>query len=114
MAKLILSLAGEYVEEYKLLQETTRIGRRPHNEIAVDHLAISGEHAWCGKKNHQYVLQDLDSTNGTTVNGQRVTRHLLQDGDQVRIGKHIFRFCLDNKATFAPTPAKPFEKKPCC
>ncbi|KPC54133.1 FHA domain-containing protein [Amantichitinum ursilacus] len=110
MAKLILSLAGEYVEEYKLVQESTRIGRRPHNDIQVDHLAVSGEHAVVRQKGQHYVLNDLDSTNGVTVNGQRVSRHVLQDGDQIRIGKHIFRFCVDNKATFAPASAKPFEK----
>ena len=110
MAKLILSLAGEYIEEFKLAQETTRIGRRPHNDIQVDHLAISGEHAVLRLKSGHYVLQDLESTNGTTVNSLRVTRHTLKDGDQVRIGKHVFRFCVDNKATFAPAPNKGFEQ----
>lgn len=110
MAKLILSLAGEYIEEFRLTQDVTRIGRRPHNDIQVDHLAISGEHAVLRLKGNQYVLQDLDSTNGTTVNGQRVSRHMLKDNDQLRIGKHVFRFCVDNKATFAPAPNKGFEQ----
>ncbi|GGP28209.1 FHA domain-containing protein [Silvimonas amylolytica] len=102
MAKLILSLSGNYINEFQLKPDVTRIGRRPHNEIQVDHLSISGEHALIRCMRGEYVIEDQRSTNGTAVNGQRIVQCKLNDGDQIRIGKHVFTFHTSNAA---PRPA---------
>ena len=100
MAKLILSLDGTVLREITLVKERTSIGRRPHNDIQIDNLAISGEHALLLSDLDDVFLQDLDSTNGTTVNGQPVIKQLLADGDVIGLGKYRLKY-------FAETPRLP-------
>jgi pSer/pThr/pTyr-binding forkhead associated (FHA) protein len=92
MAKLILSLDGQVLGEFALDKERMTIGRRPGNDIRIDNLAVSGEHATVTTILNDSFLQDLDSTNGTLVNGQPIKKHVLQDGDEVQIGKHMLRY----------------------
>ncbi|MDR3428838.1 MULTISPECIES: FHA domain-containing protein [Silvimonas] len=103
MAKLILSLSGNYINEFKLKPDVTRIGRRPHNEIQVDHLSISGEHALIRLMGGEYIIEDQRSTNGTSVNGQRIVQYKLKDGDQIRIGKHVFTFRVSDAVARPPS-----------
>ena len=70
MAKLILSLDGQLIKEFTLSKERTTIGRKPHNDIQIDNLAVSGEHAVIMTILNDSFLEDLGSTNGTLVNGQ--------------------------------------------
>ena len=69
MAKLILSLDGQVLREVPLDKERVTIGRKPHNDIPIENLAVSGEHACIVTILNDSFLEDLGSTNGTLVNG---------------------------------------------
>lgn len=105
--KLILSLSGEVLKEIELDQEITTIGRKAVNDIHLDNLAVSGTHAKILLLGGDCFLEDLESTNGTYVNGDRVTKHALKDGDKIAIGKHEFLY--QNEAA-ASDEEEDFEK----
>ena len=92
MAKLILSMETTMLKEVPLTKERTTIGRKPHNDIQIDNLAISGEHAVVITILNDSFLEDLGSTNGTFVNGQSVKKHFLQNGDTIELGKYRLKF----------------------
>src|SRR5258707_14422541 len=100
MAKLILSVDGQVLKEFALSKERTLIGRKPHNDIRTDNLAVSGEHAAIITILNDSFIEDLGSTNGTMVNGKPVKKHFLQNNDVVEIGKHKLKYFND-----APTAA---------
>src|SRR5262245_61942079 len=108
MAKLILSLDGMVIREYPLSKERTTLGRKPHNDIVIDNLAISGEHAMIMTILNDSFLEDLGSTNGTLVNGQPIKKHFLQNNDVVELGKYKLKYVAEATATHA-SPAE-FEK----
>ncbi len=87
-AKLILSLNGTVLKEYPLNKERISIGRKPTNDIAIDNLAVSGEHALVETFQSDSFLEDLNSTNGVIVNGVEIKRHFLQHNDVIEIGRH--------------------------
>lgn len=95
MPRLVLSLDGVVLREVTLTKDRTTIGRRSHNDIVIDNLAVSGEHAVMIANGEDTYLEDLGSTNGTTVNGQPIKKHLLQSGDTVEIGKYRLRYQVD-------------------
>lgn len=95
MAKLILSMDGLVLKEIALTKERTTIGRKPHNDIQIDNLAISGEHAAIVTILSDSFLEDLNSTNGTYVNGQPVKKHFLKDNDVVELGKYRLKFVCE-------------------
>ncbi len=107
MAKLILTLDGVMLKEYTLTKERTTIGRKAHNDIPIDNLAVSGEHAAIVTILNDSFLEDLGSTNGTLVNGQPIKKHFLQNGDVIEIGKYKLKYV--NEAT-STTTAADFEK----
>jgi pSer/pThr/pTyr-binding forkhead associated (FHA) protein len=107
MAKLILSMDGLVLKELPLLKERTTIGRKPHNDIQIDNLAISGEHAVIVTILNDSFLEDMNSTNGTYVNGQPIKKHFLQNNDVVELGKYRLKYINEVPAT-APQPD--FEK----
>ena len=92
MAKLILSMENTMLKEIPLTKERTTIGRKPHNDIQIDNLAISGEHAVVITILNDSFLEDLGSTNGTFVNGQSVKKHFLQNGDVIELGKYLLKY----------------------
>lgn len=92
MAKLILSLDDNFISEYLLDKARTSIGRRPSNDIHIDNLAVSGEHAAILQVGDDYYMEDLASTNGTIVNDAIVERHLLQHADLIEIGKYTLKY----------------------
>jgi hypothetical protein len=108
MAKLILSLDGMVIREYPLTKERTTLGRKPHNDIVIDNLAISGEHAMIMTILNDSFLEDLGSTNGTLVNGQPIKKHFLQNNDVVELGKYKLKYVSEAVAAQA-SPAD-FEK----
>lgn len=91
-AKLILSMDGAVLQEYVLGKERMTIGRKPHNDIVIDNLAVSGEHAAVVTILNDSFLEDLDSTNGVMVNGVAVKKHFLQNNDLIEIGKYKLRY----------------------
>ena len=95
MAKLILSMDGLVLKEITLDRERTTIGRKPHNDIQIDNLAISGEHAVIVTLLDDSFLEDLNSTNGTYVNGQSIKKHCLQNGDVIELGKYRLKYFND-------------------
>ena len=101
MAKLILSLDGQLIKEFALSKERTTIGRKPHNDIQIDNLAVSGEHAIIMTILNDSFLEDLGSTNGTLVNGQPVKKHFLQSGDTVEIGKYKLKYMNEAPASMS-------------
>jgi hypothetical protein len=108
MAKLILSLDGQLIKEFTLSKERTTIGRKPHNDIQIDNLAVSGEHAIIMTILNDSFLEDLGSTNGTLVNGLPVKKHFLQSNDTVEIGKYKLKYMNEapasmNQAEFEKT-----------
>ena len=93
MAKLIISVDGQVLDEVELVKERTTIGRKPHNDVRIENLAVSGEHAAIVSIANDCILEDLGSTNGTTVNGTRIgTPASLASGDVVGIGAMTWRF----------------------
>ena len=92
MAKLILSMDGLVLKEIPLTKERTTIGRKPHNDIQIDNLAVSGEHAVIVTILNDSFLEDLGSTNGTVVNGNAIKKHFLQNNDVIELGKYKLKF----------------------
>jgi pSer/pThr/pTyr-binding forkhead associated (FHA) protein len=108
MAKLILSMDGLVLKEITLTKERTTIGRKPHNDIQIDNLAVSGEHAVIVTILQDSFLEDLGSTNGTVVNGQPVKKHFLQSNDVIELGKYKLKYV--NEAPAGQAKAADFEK----
>ncbi|MFZ2387347.1 MAG: FHA domain-containing protein [Polaromonas sp.] len=92
MPKMIVSLDGVVMKEVQLTKDRTSLGRRPYNDIVIDNLAVSGEHAVLQLSGHEVYIEDLNSTNGTYVNGKTVKKQLLQNGDVVEIGKYKIQY----------------------
>lgn len=92
MSRLVLSLDGVVLREIALAKDRMTIGRRSHNDIVIDNLAVSGEHAVVYRLGEDMYIEDLGSTNGTTVNGQPVKKHLMQGGDFIEIGKYRLKY----------------------
>ena len=95
MAKLILSMDGLVLKEIALAKERMSIGRKPFNDIQIDNLAISGEHAAVVTILNDSFLEDLNSTNGTLVNGQPAKKHFLKNGDVIELGKYKLKYVVD-------------------
>ena len=95
MAKLILSMDGLVLKEIPLTKERMSIGRKPNNDIQIDNLAISGEHAAVVTILNDSFLEDLNSTNGTLVNGQSVKKRFLKNGDVVELGKYKLKYLTE-------------------
>jgi hypothetical protein len=112
MAKLIFSLDGAFLGEYPLDKERMTIGRRPANDIHIDNLAVSGEHATIVTIGNDSFLEDLGSTNGTLVNGKQIKKHVLQHGDALEFGKYQLRYINEAAMSAASTIAsqEDFEK----
>jgi pSer/pThr/pTyr-binding forkhead associated (FHA) protein len=108
MAKLILSMDGLVLKEITLSKERTTIGRKPHNDIQIDNLAVSGEHAVIVTILADSFLEDLGSTNGTFVNGKGVKKHFLQNNDVIELGKYKLKYI--NEALPGAAKAADFEK----
>lgn len=95
MAKLILSLEGSVIREVPLDKERVMIGRKPSNDIQIENLAVSGEHASIVTILNDSFLEDLGSTNGTLVNGNAIKKHILQHNDVIEIGKYKLKYIVE-------------------
>jgi predicted component of type VI protein secretion system len=107
MARLILMFNKQVVKEYPLMKESVTIGRNDENTIQINNLAVSGYHARIDSAGNDYILTDLQSTNGTFINDKKVVSQKLAHGDNVIIGKHVILFIAEGKeATDKPVGAK--------
>ena len=109
MAKLILSMDGLVLKEIPLTKERTTLGRKPHNDIQIDNLAVSGEHAVIVTILNDSFLEDLGSTNGTIVNGNPIKKHFLQNNDVIELAKYKLKF-VGEAAPAASGEKADFEK----
>jgi pSer/pThr/pTyr-binding forkhead associated (FHA) protein len=92
MARLVLSLDGQILAEYNMNKERYTVGRLPDNDIRIDNPAVSGHHSLIINILNDSFLEDLNSTNGTYVNGKLIKKHALQHGDVITVGHHQLRF----------------------
>jgi predicted component of type VI protein secretion system len=98
MPKMIVSIDGVVIKEVTLAKDRTTLGRRPYNVIVIDNLAISGEHAVLHMIGADVYLEDLNSTNGTYVNGRAVKKQALEHNDVIEVGKYKIRYLLGGAA----------------
>src|ERR1700741_5568919 len=101
MARLILSLDGSVMAEYNMNKERYTIGRLPDNDIRIDNPAVSGHHSLIINILNDSFLEDLNSTNGTYVNGKLIKKHAMQHGDVITVGHHQLLY-VDDQAQQAP------------
>lgn len=112
MAKIILSLDGEVLQEITLSKERVTIGRHPQNDVVLDNRAVSGQHAVIVTILHDSFLEDLNSTNGTQVNGHPIKKHFLQNNDVVALAKYRIKFVGDAARGAAQPSTAPVPKVP--
>ena len=92
MPRMVVSIDGVVIKEVTFTKERTTVGRRPYNDVVIDNLAVSGEHAVFLMNGDDVEVEDLGSTNGTYVNGKAIKRQPLRNGDTVELGKYKIRF----------------------
>lgn len=109
MATIILAKDGIDLQVFPLLKTRTTIGRRTYNDIVIDAPGISGEHAILVTSLDGMYFEDLDSTNGSRLNGQPVKRHFLQDGDAIELATHTIRYCVDEEGLSTASPTVPVQ-----
>jgi hypothetical protein len=95
MAKIVLSRNNAVMREVTLSKERVTIGRRPQNDIVIDSVAVSAEHAIIVTRDNDSFLEDLNSINGTQINGQPVKKHFLQHGDVIELAEYKIRYIAD-------------------
>ncbi len=101
MAKLIIKTNGSLVGEFPLDKECITMGRKPDNDIKIEHLAVSGHHAQVITILNDSFVEDLNSTNGTFVNSKPVKKHALRDGDQITLGNYQIQYMNELAASAA-------------
>ena len=103
MGKLVVSLDGVVIKEVQITKDKTTLGRRPYNDIVIDNLAVSGEHAVLQMVGADVSIEDLNSTNGTYINGKAVKKQLLSHNDTVEIGKYKIKFMVEDGTDYEKT-----------
>ncbi len=103
MGKLVVSLDGVVIKEVQITKDKTTLGRRPYNDIVIDNLAVSGEHAVLQMVGQDVFIEDLNSTNGTYINGKAVKKQLLAHNDTVEIGKYKIKYLVDEGQDYEKT-----------
>jgi FHA domain len=103
MGKLVVSLDGVVIKEVQVTKDKTTLGRRPYNDIVIDNLAVSGEHAVLQMVGADVFIEDLNSTNGTYINGKAIKKQLLQHNDTVEIGKYKIKYLVDEGPDYEKT-----------
>jgi len=103
MGKLVVSLDGVVIKEVQIIKDKTTLGRRPYNDIVIDNLAVSGEHAVLQMVGSDVFIEDLNSTNGTYINGKAVKKQLLAHNDTVEIGKYKIKYLVEEGGEYEKT-----------
>ena len=103
MGKLVVSLDGVVIKEVQIIKDKTTLGRRPYNDIVIDNLAVSGEHAVLQMVGADVFIEDLNSTNGTYINGKAVKKQLLAHNDTVEIGKYKIKYLVEEGGDYEKT-----------
>ena len=103
MGKLVVSLDGVVIKEVQITKDKTTLGRRPYNDIVIDNLAVSGEHAVLQMVGQDVFIEDLNSTNGTYINGKAIKKQLLAHNDTVEIGKYKIKYLVEEGGDYEKT-----------
>ena len=103
MGKLVVSLDGVVIKEVQITKDKTTLGRRPYNDIVIDNLAVSGEHAVLQMVGSDVFIEDLNSTNGTYINGKAIKKQLLAHNDTVEIGKYKIKYLVEDNGEYERT-----------
>jgi pSer/pThr/pTyr-binding forkhead associated (FHA) protein len=103
MGKLVVSLDGVVIKDVQITKDKTTLGRRPYNDIVIDNLAVSGEHAVLQMVGADVFIEDLNSTNGTYINGKAIKKQLLSNSDIVEIGKYKIKFLVEDTGDYEKT-----------
>lgn len=106
MSKLVISMDGVVIKEAPITKEKTTLGRRPYNDIIIDNLAVSGEHAMLHQTGGKVFIEDLNSTNGTYINGKAVKKQELSDEDVVEVGKYKLKYYVADGPAVEPVGAE--------
>ena len=99
MTKIILKFKDKVLKEIPVEKELITVGRKPDNDIEIDNLAVSGHHARIFKIEDWFLIEDLNSLNGTFVNGKMIQESPLKNGDEILIGKHVLKFISTDVST---------------
>lgn len=97
MGKLIITDSNGVTSEQDLSKERVTIGRHSTNDVVLNDKAVSGKHAAIVTILQDSFLEDLDSTNGTQVNGQPITKHPLADGDVITLGRNTLKYLAEEE-----------------
>jgi FHA domain len=103
MGKLVVSLDNVVIKEVQITKDRTTLGRRPYNDIVIDNLAVSGEHAVLLAVGDDVFIEDLNSTNGTYINGKAIKKQLLAHNDTVEIGKYRIKYLTEEVMEYERT-----------
>lgn len=103
MAKIYVKFNSAVIKEVEITKDEITFGRKAGNDVIIDHPTVSGSHCKIKKEGDHFIVEDLKSTNGTFINGQRITTSRLKNKDQIKIASHVLEFFTDN----GPTPAEP-------
>jgi predicted component of type VI protein secretion system len=103
MGKLVVSLDGVVIKEVQITKDKTTLGRRPYNDIVIDNLAVSGEHAVLQMLGNDVFIEDLNSTNGTYINGKAIKKQMLAHNDTVEIGKYKIKYLVEEGGDYEKT-----------
>lgn len=103
MGKLVVSLDNVVLKEVAIQKDRTTLGRRPYNDIVIDNLAVSGEHAVLLTVGDDVFIEDLNSTNGTYINGKAIKKQLLAPNDVIEIGKYRIKYLADEVTDYEKT-----------
>jgi len=109
MPKILLKAHGAVIKEIKLDKQRLTIGRKPDNDIVLDDQSASGHHVRIIQIQSVFFIEDAGSSNGTFVNGKKVDRKQLVNGDQVAIGEHALLYQEDSKVSVAAPPKPSFD-----
>jgi len=103
MGKLVISMDGVVIKEVQITKEKTTLGRRPYNDIVIDNLAVSGEHGALHLVGADVFIEDLNSTNGTYINGKAVKKQMLVHNDTIEVGKYKIKYHADQGSDYEAT-----------
>jgi hypothetical protein len=103
MGKLVISMDGVVIKEVQITKDKTTLGRRPYNDVVIDNLAVSGEHAALQMAGADVFIEDLNSTNGTYINGKAVKKQLLAHNDTIEVGKYKIKYLVDPGSDYEAT-----------
>lgn len=109
MASVTVIFGGQEQKTFPLDRPKLVVGREPTCEIHIDNLGISRQHCAFSTRGEAFIVQDMGSSNGTFVNGRKITEHFLNNDDEIVIGKYTLKF--KNEQQSAPAASKGAESE---